>query len=137
MRNRLKGRHRHAKIVKQMPRQLIQKLPRQTKTKQHPSIRVHILRHPKSIKSHNLAPHKRRKAANNITHTLRVTGKQSVKISNLRIRTKANSPTDRLPRFTSPRQLTNISRPNSAPRLNSDNVTNIKIAPRQIRIRGI
>src|SRR5699024_1163860 len=126
------------KIVKKMTRQLIQKLPRQTKTKQHPSIRVHILRHPKRIKSHkNLAPHKRRKTANNITHRLRVTGKQSVKICNLRVITKANSPTDRLPRFTSPRQLTNISRPNSTPGFNADNVANIKIALRQIRVRGI
>src|SRR5699024_9410894 len=109
----------------------------QTKAKQHPSIRMYILRHPKRIKFHNLVPHKRRKAANNITHRLRVTGKQSVKICNLRIITKANSPTDRLPRFASPRQLANVSRPNSSPGLNSDNVTDVKIAPRQKGVRGI
>src|SRR5699024_1622867 len=40
-------------------------------------------------------------------------------------------------RFTSPRQLANISRPDSAPRLDADNVTDIKITPRQIRIGRI
>src|SRR5699024_7838737 len=46
-------------------------------------------------------------------------------------------PTHRLPRSASPRQFTNVSRPDSAPCLNADHVTDIKIAPRQIRVRGI
>src|SRR5699024_6829418 len=46
-------------------------------------------------------------------------------------------PTHRLPRSASPRQFTNVSRPDSAPCLNADHVTDIKIAPRHVRVGGI